>query len=110
MPQPYAWGVTVKADLRPIVREKIADSLKAGKRDAERRPHHHLTREDDGVEYVTRYERFILGDFPMVCARSGLPATKLVPVEATPDQFIAGGIAIGLLLEVLLGEESVICP
>lgn len=31
---------------------------------------------------MTRYERFILGDFPMVCARSGLPATELVPVEA----------------------------
>jgi len=31
---------------------------------------------------VTRHERFILGDFPMVCARSGLAATKLVPVQA----------------------------
>ncbi len=34
------------------------------------------------MKYVTRYERFVLGDFPMVCARSGLPATKLVPVQA----------------------------
>jgi len=34
------------------------------------------------VQYVTRLERFIVGDFPMVCVRSGLPATKFVPVEA----------------------------
>ena len=34
------------------------------------------------VKYVTRFERFVIGDFPMVCARSGRPATKLVPVEA----------------------------
>ncbi len=31
---------------------------------------------------MTRYARFVLGDFPMVCARSGRPATKLVPVQA----------------------------
>lgn len=34
------------------------------------------------VRYVTRFERFRLGDFPMVCVRSGLPATKMVPVQA----------------------------
>lgn len=34
------------------------------------------------MKYVTRYERFMVGDFPMVCVRSGLPATKMVPVEA----------------------------
>lgn len=34
------------------------------------------------MKYVTRYERFPAGDFPMVCARSGLPATKMVSVEA----------------------------
>lgn len=32
--------------------------------------------------YVTRIERFQRGDFPMVCVRSGLPATKMVPVQA----------------------------
>ncbi|MDH4075435.1 MAG: hypothetical protein OEW29_05810 [Acidimicrobiia bacterium] len=37
------------------------------------------------MQYVTRYERFVLGDFPMVCARSGLPASKLVPVQARRD-------------------------
>lgn len=26
--------------------------------------------------------RFVAGDYPMVCARSGLPADKMVPVEA----------------------------
>jgi len=39
-------------------------------------------RDNDKVKYVTHHERFILGDFPMVCARSGLPATELVPVQA----------------------------
>jgi hypothetical protein len=34
------------------------------------------------VKYVTRFERFEAGDFPMICARSGRPATKLVPVQA----------------------------
>ncbi len=34
------------------------------------------------VRYVTRIERFQLGQYPMVCVRSGLPATKLVPVQA----------------------------
>lgn len=34
------------------------------------------------MKYVTRYERFMTGDFPMVCVRSGLPATKMVKVEA----------------------------
>lgn len=34
------------------------------------------------VRYVTRLERFVQGDYPMVCVRSGLPATKLVPVQA----------------------------
>lgn len=34
------------------------------------------------MKYVTRYERFIVGDFPMVCVRSGRKATKLVPVQA----------------------------
>lgn len=86
----------MKADLRPIVREKIADSLKAGNRDAERRPHHHLTREDDGVEYVTRYERFILGDFPMVC-----------PLGAARHQARTGrnptGIAVALIGVILKG-------
>lgn len=31
---------------------------------------------------ATWAERFQLGDYPLVCARSGLPADKLVPVEA----------------------------
>lgn len=35
-----------------------------------------------GERYVTRLDRFELGDFPMICVRSGLPATKLVSVEA----------------------------
>ncbi len=34
------------------------------------------------VKYVTRIERFQLGDYPMVCVRSGRPATKMVPVQA----------------------------
>ena len=34
------------------------------------------------VRYVTRIERFQRGDFPMVCVRSGRPATKMVPVQA----------------------------
>ena len=34
------------------------------------------------MRYVTRIERFQLGRYPMVCVRSGLPATKLVPVQA----------------------------
>ncbi len=34
------------------------------------------------VKYVTRLERFVAGDFPMVCARSGKPATVMVPVQA----------------------------
>lgn len=34
------------------------------------------------VKYVTRLDRFTIGDFPMVCSRSGLPATKMVPVQA----------------------------
>ena len=38
--------------------------------------------ETDGVKYVTRIERFVQGDYPMVCVRSGLPATKMVPVQA----------------------------
>ena len=31
---------------------------------------------------MTTIERFQLGDYPMVCVRSGLPATKMVPVRA----------------------------
>jgi hypothetical protein len=31
---------------------------------------------------ATRADRFEVGDYPMVCARSGLVADKLVPVEA----------------------------
>lgn len=38
--------------------------------------------ETESVKYVTRIERFQLGDYPMVCVRSGLPATKMVPVQA----------------------------
>lgn len=34
------------------------------------------------MKYVTRLERFAAGDFPMVCARSGQPATRVVPVQA----------------------------
>lgn len=34
------------------------------------------------MKYVTRLDRFQLGDYPMVCVRSGLPATKLVAVQA----------------------------
>ncbi len=34
------------------------------------------------MKYVTTIERFQLGDFPAVCVRSGLPATKMVPVQA----------------------------
>jgi hypothetical protein len=32
--------------------------------------------------YVTRVDRFRSGDYPMVCARSGLQAGKLIEVEA----------------------------
>ncbi len=34
------------------------------------------------MKYVTRLDRFVVGDFPMVCAHSGKPATKMVPVQA----------------------------
>jgi hypothetical protein len=34
------------------------------------------------AKMTTWQARFELGDYPMVCARSGLPADKLVPVEA----------------------------
>ena len=34
------------------------------------------------MKYVTRFDRFTAGDFPMVCVRSGRPATKMVPVQA----------------------------
>lgn len=34
------------------------------------------------MKYVTRIERFEIGDYPMVCVRSGRPATKMVPVQA----------------------------
>ena len=34
------------------------------------------------MKYVTTIDRFSLGDYPMVCVRSGLPATKMVPVQA----------------------------
>ncbi len=34
------------------------------------------------MRYVTRIERFQHGQYPMICARSGLPATKMVPVQA----------------------------
>lgn len=34
------------------------------------------------VKYVTRFDRFVLGDYPMVCVRSGREATKWVPVQA----------------------------
>lgn len=36
----------------------------------------------NSVQYVTRLERFVRGDFPMVCAYSGRPADKLVPLQA----------------------------
>lgn len=34
------------------------------------------------MKYATRVERFREGDFPRVCARSGRPADKFIPVEA----------------------------
>jgi hypothetical protein len=36
------------------------------------------------VELATGVERFRTGDYPPVCVRSGLPADRWVPVEATP--------------------------
>ncbi|MDH4280057.1 MAG: hypothetical protein OEW83_18450 [Acidimicrobiia bacterium] len=35
------------------------------------------------MKYVTRFDRFVAGDFPMVCVRSGRAATRMVPVQAT---------------------------
>lgn len=32
------------------------------------------------MRYITTYERFVAGDFPMVCARTGRLATVVVPV------------------------------
>lgn len=72
------------------MQENRAISLEWGKRDTERRPRRRPTRDNDKVKYVTRYERFILGDFPMVCARSGLPA---MPRARTTDQLTAATIA-----------------
>lgn len=34
------------------------------------------------MKYATRIERFAVGDFPMVCARSGREANKLVAIQA----------------------------
>ncbi|HEY8544272.1 MAG TPA: hypothetical protein VIL36_04460, partial [Acidimicrobiales bacterium] len=34
------------------------------------------------VRMTTWRARFVAGDYPMVCARTGLPADKVVPVEA----------------------------
>ena len=34
------------------------------------------------MKYVTRLDRFMAGDFPLICARSGRLATKMVPVQA----------------------------
>ena len=34
------------------------------------------------MKYVTSFERFQTGEFPMVCVRSGQTATKMVPVQA----------------------------
>ncbi len=42
----------------------------------------HGSYDDQVVKYVTTIERFQHGDYPMVCVRSGLPATKMVPVQA----------------------------
>ncbi len=35
------------------------------------------------AKMITWIERFEAGDYPMICARSGLPADKFVPVEAS---------------------------
>ena len=34
------------------------------------------------TDYLTQLDRFEAGDYPMVCVSSGLPADKLVPVQA----------------------------
>jgi hypothetical protein len=34
------------------------------------------------MKYVTGLDRFVAGDYPMVCARSGRPATRVLPVQA----------------------------
>jgi hypothetical protein len=34
------------------------------------------------AKMTTWIARFEIGDYPMICARSGLPADKLIPVEA----------------------------
>lgn len=50
---------------------------------------------------MTRRDRFELGDYPMVCVRSGRPATKMVPVEAArsavwPYFFLIGNLLVFL--------------
>jgi hypothetical protein len=51
---------------------------------------------------VVTQEQFQAGDFPPVCARSGLPADMLAPVEAarrrrSPFPFLLLGVLPGLL-------------
>lgn len=60
------------------------------------------------AKYVTHIERFVAGDFPMVCARSGQPATKMVPVEAArssvwPWLFFPG---LGFLIARWVGDSD----
>lgn len=57
------------------------------------------------MKYVTDLERFAAGDFPMVCARTGRPATRLLPVHALrsrfglPLFFTGGWIGVAKFLE-----------
>ena len=60
------------------------------------------------VKYVTRLERFEAGDFPMVCARSGKAATKMVPVQAYrstvwPFLFFPG---FSFILAKIIGDSN----
>lgn len=60
------------------------------------------------MKYATWMERFAVGDFPMVCARSGREASKLVPVQAYrsstwPWMFFPG---LGFLAATWVGDSD----
>lgn len=64
------------------------------------------------MRMATRVERFQRGDYPPVCARSGLPADKLVPVEAArtaawPWTFLPLSIVAWLVTSMAVWEDRI---
>lgn len=60
------------------------------------------------MKIVIPLDRFIKGNFPMVCVRSGLPATKMVRVQAYKPSIFRWYMIPGLdiLLRRWLGESQ----